>query len=127
MEDIEQRLKDTTETCIANYVAWKKDQKDEATRENLAEAIHEMRKVASRLEIEIAVSEREQMANKPIAIPPHRSSRKGAAVDDGAEGDDIGNAMPDDNGANGNGGPPRRGGGKRGGGGRNRRGPRGGE
>lgn len=116
MDEIEQRLKDTTAHCITCYEAWQKNQKSEEARENLAEAIHELRKVASRLEINIAVSEREQMAGRPIAIPPHRSQRKAQGGDDMSYDDgedDVGNAMPDDNGSDAM--PPRRqgGGGKR--------------
>jgi len=61
------------------------------TRESLLEAVHELRKVAARMEIEIAVSERDQMTQKPIPIPPHRSSRKRgqseAAEGEGKPGD----------------------------------------
>src|SRR5690606_14955062 len=98
-----QRLKETTADCIKCYEAWQGNKKDEEARENLGEAIHELRKVASRLEIEIAVSEREQMASKPIAIPPHRSSRKGQTGEDTGydEDDDVGNMMPQDNAGNG--------------------------
>ncbi len=98
MDEIEQRLKETTANCIKSYEAWRGNQKSEEAREELAEAIHELRKVASRLEIEIAVSEREQMASRPIAIPPHRSSRKGHGGDDAGYGDDdsMGNVMDSD-------------------------------
>lgn len=119
MDEIEQRLKDSTAECIKCYEAWSKDKKGEDARENLAEAIHELRKVASRLEIDMAASEREQMADRPISIPPHRSQRKAqpggndASFGDDGDEDDVGNAMPDSN--EGNGLQPRRsgGGGKR--------------
>lgn len=122
MDEIEQRLKDSTAECIKCYEAWSKDKKGEDARENLAEAIHELRKVTSRLEIEMAASEREQMAGRPISIPPHRSQRKVQpggndmpfSGDDEGDDDDVGNAMPDSN--EGNGLQPRRsggGGGKR--------------
>lgn len=119
MEEIEQRLKDTTAECIKCYEAWSKDKKGEDARENLAEAIHELRKVTSRLEIDMAASERDQMAGRPISIPPHRSQRKVQPAGDNVpfgddDDDDVGNAMPDSN--EGNGLQPRRnnnGGGKR--------------
>lgn len=105
MEEIEQRLKDTTAVCIASYEAWNKDKKNEEARENLAEAIHELRKVSSRLEIEMAASEREQITGRPISIPPHRSQRKvhggGDAGFGDEEDDDVGNMMPDSNEGNG--------------------------
>lgn len=114
MDDIDQRLKDTTGECIKCYEAWQKDKKNEEAREALAEAIHELRKVASRLEIDMAVNEREQMASRPISIPPHRSSRKSQGGDDSGFGDDdIGNNMDDDAGNNGNHGNGNSGGGRR--------------
>ena len=76
MDEIEQRLTDTVANCIKAYQAWRHKTADLAVRESLQEAIHELRKVSSRLEIEIALSERDQMASRPIPIPPHRASRK---------------------------------------------------
>ncbi len=102
MSEIAQRLKETSENCVSSYEAWEQDQKNSSAREALMEAVHELRKVAARLEIEIAVSERNEMASKPIPIPPHRSSRK-RHNDDGA-----GEGMPDSNESNvGNGGKPK--------------------
>lgn len=75
MDEVPKRLRETSERCFNCYEAWSKNQKDSAAREALQEAIHEVRKVASRLEIELAVSERNEMAQKPIPIPPHRDSR----------------------------------------------------
>lgn len=76
MSEIKKRLQESGENCFKCYDAWTKDPKDQAAREALQDAVHELRKVASRLEIEIAVSERDEMASKPIPIPPHRASRK---------------------------------------------------
>ena len=75
-DEIAKRLKDASESCIKHYEAWRVAQKSGETREALREAIHELRKVGARLEIEMAVSERDEMAAKPIPIPPHRSSRR---------------------------------------------------
>ena len=75
MDKIDDRLRETSSRCITAYESWSKNQKDAAAREELREAIHELRKVSSRLEIEMAVSERDEMAQKPIPIPPHRASR----------------------------------------------------
>ncbi len=74
-DEIKQRLQDSTDNCIKSYEAWRKDEKNVGSREALQEAIHELRKVASRLEIELAISERDQMAQKPIPIPPHRNAK----------------------------------------------------
>ena len=93
MEDIQQRLRATADACITSYDAWSKNKKEGGVRETLMEAVHELRKVAARLEIEIAVNERDEMASRPIPIPPHRASRKpGGDVPD----DNIGNEMPSD-------------------------------
>lgn len=75
MENIDERLRDTSNRCIKAYEDWKGKEKDPSKREELREAIHELRKVSSRLEIEMAVSEREEMAQKPIPIPPHRAAK----------------------------------------------------
>jgi ElaB/YqjD/DUF883 family membrane-anchored ribosome-binding protein len=76
MSEIKQRLQETAENCLKQYEAWDAKKSDSETRENLQEAIHDLRKVASRLEIEIAISERENISSKPIAIPQHRSQSK---------------------------------------------------
>ncbi len=75
MDDIKKRLKDTTDACHKCYEAWD-SKKETATREALQDSIHEVRKVASRLEIEIAINERESMSEKPLPIPSHRSNSK---------------------------------------------------
>lgn len=90
MDEIEKRLSETSEACVKSYAAWRKDPKEGTNREVLMEAVHELRKVAARLEIEIAISERDEMAAKPIPIPPHRSSRRGGGNDIGPD-DNIGN------------------------------------
>ncbi len=69
------RLRGAADECIAAYDRWTKSKKDLNARENLMEALHELRKVASRLEIEVAVSERDEMTQRPIPIPPHRASQ----------------------------------------------------
>lgn len=87
-QDVQQRLKDATESCLSCYATWTKDKKDSKAREKIMEAVHEVRKVAARLEIEIAVSERDQMASNPIPIPSHRSSQyRGRKKDDQTGGD----------------------------------------
>jgi len=75
MDDIKERLKTCSEACFTTFEAW--DAKKEAkTREDLQEAIHDLRKVASRLEIEITLSERQKRSDNPIPIPSHRSNSK---------------------------------------------------
>ncbi len=74
-DEIKNRLQETTANCIKRYESWVGDKKNADAREALQDAVHEVRKVASRLEIELAVHERDIMASKPIPIPPHRDAR----------------------------------------------------
>lgn len=90
MDEIEKRLRDTADECIRRYEVWAKNRHDSATRENMQEAIHELRKVASRLEVELAISEREELAQRPIPIPPHRAARDRVAQSP-PQDDDAGN------------------------------------
>ena len=76
MEEIEKRLRDATDACLAARAEWETNKKHGPAREKLQEAVHELRKVAARLEIELAVSERDEIAARPLPIPPHRSNRK---------------------------------------------------
>ncbi len=81
MDDIQARLTETSENCLKAHSAWAEKKKDLKAQGDLASAIHELRKVSSRLEIELALSERDQMAAKPIPIPSHRSNpNKGKKV-----------------------------------------------
>ncbi len=77
-QNIHQRLKESSENCLNAYTAWEQKKKDAGTQESLHATIHELRKVCSRLEIELAISERDQLAAKPLPIPSHRSTSKGA-------------------------------------------------
>ena len=76
MEEIDKRLKETSENCLKAFEGWDGNRKDKDAQETLQEAIHELRKVASRLEVELAISERDETAAKPLPIPPHRSKRR---------------------------------------------------
>lgn len=75
-DEIKKRLQESTDQCIQSYEAWRKDEKNESARETLQDAVHEIRKVASRLEIELAVSEREQTTQKPLPIPQNRNAQE---------------------------------------------------
>jgi hypothetical protein len=75
MDDIKKRLQESTEACLKSYEAWDEEKSTES-REALQESIHELRKVGSRLEIAIAINERETMSEKPLPIPSHRSNSK---------------------------------------------------
>ncbi|NCC21743.1 MAG: hypothetical protein EOM26_04675 [Alphaproteobacteria bacterium] len=97
MDEIEKRLRDASDSCVSNYLEWRKSERESETRERLQDSIHELRKVASRLEIEMAISEREEMAQRPIPIPPHRSKRERNGQSQQAQGYDedmVGNMDP---------------------------------
>lgn len=88
MEDIEKRLRESTDACIKNFEAWLKNNKNSEGRESLMESMHEVRKVIARLEIEIAINDRDRLGSRPIPIPPHRSSRKPQNAEEGMDGGD---------------------------------------
>ena len=92
MEDIDKRLKDTSTACQDALDSWLKDKKDLKNRSALQESVHELRKVASRIEIELAISERDDLGQKPIPIPAHRDSGKGN------KNDNRGNRAPKEGG-----------------------------
>ena len=94
MDEIEKRLRETADTCLECYKGWRGKEKDSKIREDLQEAVHELRKVASRLEIEMAVSERGEMSEKPLPIPPHRSSHKPRGNGGGNNGGNSGAGKP---------------------------------
>lgn len=89
MEEIGKRLNDTTEQCIKAFDAWKDSGSDKQKQEDLREAVHDLRKVASRLEIEMAARERKNSSSNAIPIPSHKSNRKSKG---GGESDHI---LPD--------------------------------
>jgi len=100
--EIKERLKTTSEVCQKCYEAWDGNDKDSKAREALQEAIHELRKVASRLEIDLAISERDQMTQKPLPIPSHRDSRGGKRGGQGGHQDFDDNAGNSNNNNNNN-------------------------
>ncbi|PCI98278.1 MAG: hypothetical protein COB14_08010 [Alphaproteobacteria bacterium] len=89
MDDIQTRLKETSQNCLVAHEAWDSKKQDKKAQEELHSAIHELRKVSSRLEIDLAVSEREKVTAKPLPIPSHKSSNKGAGA---SILDDVGSA-----------------------------------
>lgn len=84
MDTIEDRLHDTSKNCFECYQEWIKDKKNIETREKLQVAIHELRKVASRLEIDLATTERDEMTKRALPVPPHRDAKRRT---EGAGGD----------------------------------------
>ncbi len=97
-QDTGSRLRAAAETCIAAFEKWQNNRKDLTAREGLVEAIHDMRKVTSRVEIEMAVSERDTAVARPLPIPPHRASRPRVGdahdkVENADHAEDIGQNM----------------------------------
>lgn len=103
MDEIQTRLQETSKNCLQAYEGWLSSKKNASSRETLLTAIHELRKVASRLEIELAVSERNEMTSRPLPIPAHRSSLESG---NGDGDDNPGNG--DSQSGGGEGGRPRR-------------------
>lgn len=73
--NVQERLQNTVAHCMSCYDAWKSDSKNVEARQQLEESVHELRKVTSRIEIELAISDRNNSSLKPMPIPPHRSSK----------------------------------------------------
>ncbi|HNQ91963.1 MAG TPA: hypothetical protein PKI93_03420 [Alphaproteobacteria bacterium] len=102
MDEIGQRLKECADACISAYGKWMTAKKDVTALENLQEAVHELRKVSARLEIEMAISEREEMSGRPIPVPPHRAAKRRDSggndlpdfITEGGEGGEGGNRPP---------------------------------
>lgn len=67
------RLQETAAKCLSSLDAWNKDLNNFEARENLLEAVHELRKVTSRLEIDIAMNDQRAANAKTIPIPEHKS------------------------------------------------------
>jgi len=75
-EDVETRLRTCGDRCITAYQQWR-GTPGETSLQELGDAVHEMRKVMSRLEIEMSGSRREERTMRPIPIPVHRAVRQG--------------------------------------------------
>jgi hypothetical protein len=101
MEEIQQRLKDAADQSMKTLAAWASNKQNTDARESLLEAIHELRKVSARLEIEIATSERSEVSQRALPIPSHRSHQRRPQENDSQMGhdDSHGNQQPQDEGA----------------------------
>ncbi len=90
MDEIGQRLRESADACVSAYETWAVAKSDVGIRERLQEAVHELRKISARLEIEMAISEREQITQRPIPVPSHRAShRRDQSQDEGGLPDFI--------------------------------------
>ena len=68
-----QRLQETAAKCLSSLEKWNGDLNDNEAREALLDAVHELRKVTSRLEIDIAMNDRKATNSRPLPIPEHKS------------------------------------------------------
>lgn len=75
-EDVKTRLQNTSEACIKAYEAWSKDKKNKEAHQELQDAVHDLRKVSSRIEIEMVSSEGIAGGQKPMPIPQNRNANK---------------------------------------------------
>ncbi len=76
MKEIIDRLKETAAEAVKAFEAWDKKRSDGTLTEAAQEAAHELRKVTSRLEIELVHAERESFSAAPIPLPQHRAAGK---------------------------------------------------
>ena len=70
--DTQQRLAEAVQQCISCYAQWRSSPDGEA---DLTNALHEMRRVLARIEIELAASHGDENSHRPIPIPMHRAYR----------------------------------------------------
>lgn len=95
MTEITDRVRKATDECLGKYESWISNKGDHKSREEMLDALHELRKAAARLEIEMAISERDRLGNNPIPIPSHKASKKPRKPSG-----DKGNNAPKDDGDN---------------------------
>jgi hypothetical protein len=72
-EDVQSRLKQTSDRCVACYKAWTSGNEGEGDLNN---ALHELRRVLARIEIEVAASHADEGAQRAIPIPMHRAHQR---------------------------------------------------
>ena len=72
-EETAMRLQETAAKCLSSLNAWNKDLNNRDAREALLDSVHELRKVTSRLEIDIALNDRKATNAKPMPVPEHKS------------------------------------------------------
>ena len=71
----DQRMAEAATAASEAYRKWKAGP-GEAGMQTLADALHDLRKVIARMEIEISASRREEHAARPIPIPMHRAAQR---------------------------------------------------
>jgi hypothetical protein len=74
VDAVEARLRDSARGCLVAYRSWRQGP-GEATIQNLNDAVHELRRVLARIEIDMSASRRDEQAVRPIPVPAHRAAR----------------------------------------------------
>ncbi len=75
VDAIEARLRETARGCLVAYRGWRQAP-GETSVQTLNDAVHELRKVLARVEIDISASRREEPSVRPIPVPAHRAARQ---------------------------------------------------
>ena len=70
---VEQRLQESAAACLSSLSEWKKNLKDDDAKQALLGAVHDLRKVRARLEVDVAMNDRTNTNAKHIPIPEHKS------------------------------------------------------
>lgn len=73
IDEVEARLREKAKGCLGAYRAWRQSP-NETSMQSLSDAVHELRRVLARIEIEMAATRREEHSVRPIPI--HRASRR---------------------------------------------------
>lgn len=71
----DQRMAEAATAASDAYRKWKAGP-GETGMQTLADALHDLRKVIARMEIEVSASRREEHAARPIPIPMHRAAQR---------------------------------------------------
>lgn len=74
VDTTEVRLRDASTQCLSVYRTWRQSP-GEGSIQALNDAVHELRKVLARIEIDMSASRRDEQVTRPIPIPTHRASR----------------------------------------------------
>ena len=75
VDAVEARLRETARTCLVSYRGWKLAPGETSTQA-LNDAVHELRKVLARIEIDMSACRREDQGLRPIPVPAHRAARQ---------------------------------------------------
>jgi hypothetical protein len=71
----EARLRETARGCLVAYRGWRLTP-GETSIQTLNDAVHDLRKVLARIEIDMSATRRDEQCLRPIPVPPHRAARR---------------------------------------------------